>query len=460
MPRLQDAPLAPAPSPPRPERNRPAEPPLPAQAVLALQRSAGNQAVAGLMRARRLQRWPIPSPAAQAPATRAPAEEEPFTDAQLERMGQAVQVNNLFGDIAGLKEKRIASWKETANRKEPKPAREILDVGVSVVALGMGGVFGELVAQGIKGALMKEFVLLSGLELVDKVALDSYEWAMHSALETVQTGTVKALEIYKGANLSKAVASDAEDLIAVFAEAMSLQAGSEKLTMQTEFNKNATERYRKSALTLTGLALTAMYNRLYADHAVFHRELTEGFIRVMDEAHVAQVADKGYGGDKERARREDKGLHETDDRKGNLTVISGRPGFSLGDYWAPNLGFTEYYALGTCANTKTFMKLAGRPVKDLPFTLGFRHWGENPFYRLFYGGDGVHIWYTRDSSGGVYLDPAVGDGAKEWLASYQLGIQRELTDDEREQNAPLGAKKLYEATSDKPIGSLQNFDLL
>ena len=53
-----------------------------------------------------------------------------------------------LADIASLKEKRIASWKETANRKEPKPAREILDVVVAMVALGMGGVFGEIIAQG------------------------------------------------------------------------------------------------------------------------------------------------------------------------------------------------------------------------------------------------------------------------------------------------------------------------
>jgi hypothetical protein len=329
-----------------------------------------------------------------------------------------------------------------------------------MVALGMGGVFGEVIAQGIKGKLWNEFVLLAGLELVDKSVEDGYEWAMRAVLEDMQLGTTKALDQFKAPNIEKAIASDKEDMIAVFAEAMSLQVGSEKMTEQAEFNKNAKTNYRKSALMLKALSLQAIYNTLYNEPALFHRELTEGFIRMMDEQHVQQVADKSYGGDKARARREDSGLHETDDRKGNLTVLSGHPSYSLGDYWNPRLGFKSYYALGTGANTKTFMKLANTPVKDLPLTLGFRHWGENPFYRLFYGGDGVHIWFTRDPSGGIYLDPEVGEGAKEWLASYYTGIQRELTDDEREKNAPLGAKKLYEATKDKPIDNLQNFDIL
>ena len=385
---------------------------------------------------------------------------EPFTDAQLERMGQAVQVNNLIGDFTSLKEKRIATWKSTADAKEPKPARAILDMVVAMVALGMGGVFGEIIAQGIKGKLLNEFVLLAGLELVDKAALDSYEWAMHAARDTFQEGTVKALDGFKDANLSKALSADSDDLIAVYAEAMSLQAGSEKMTLQSALNRNSKVTYRKGALTLIGLALTILYNQLYSDPKVYHRELTEGFLRMMDEAHVEKVANKGYGGDKARARREDKGLHETDDRKGNLTVLSGHPSYSLGNYWAPALGFASYYALGTGANTKTLMKLANTPVRSLNLTLGFRHWGTDPFYRILYGGNMVHIWYTRDPGGDIHLDPDVGEGAKEWLASYFTGIRRELTDDEREANALPGAKKLYDATNDKPIGNLSNFDLL
>ena len=48
----------------------------------------------------------------------------------------------------------------------------------------------------------------------------------------------------------------------------------------------------------------------------------------------------------------------------------------------------------------------------------------------------------------------------EWLASYYSGIARELTDAEREKWAPEGAKKLYEATKDRPITRLSNSDIL
>jgi hypothetical protein len=48
----------------------------------------------------------------------------------------------------------------------------------------------------------------------------------------------------------------------------------------------------------------------------------------------------------------------------------------------------------------------------------------------------------------------------EWLGSYYTGLSRELSDSEREKFAPLGAQKLYEATKDKPIAKLENFDIL
>src|SRR4051794_25404124 len=126
--------------------------------------AAGNRAVANVLSVQR-------------------APDEPFTPRQLERMGQAAQVNVLFGDIEKLKDDRILTWRDTANAKEPKPLREALDIAVAMVALGIGGVFGTVIAKGIEGHLMNEFVLLAGLELGDKVIEDSYEYAMREAGE-------------------------------------------------------------------------------------------------------------------------------------------------------------------------------------------------------------------------------------------------------------------------------------
>lgn len=381
---------------------------------------------------------------------------EPFTDAQRERMGQVAQVNTLFEDFAKLKDTRIAAWKGAAEAKEPKPGRAILDTVVAMVALGMGGVFGEIVAHGIKGKLLNEFVLLAGLEVVDKLSVDSYEWAMDTARDTFQEGTKKGLEEFKEVNLTMALSdSNFDDMIGVYVEAMSLQAQSEKFTLQGAFNSNSKVTYRKGALTLIGVAMRLVFHELWSDPKVYHRELTEGYLRMLDEAHVETVANKNYGGDKARARREDEDLHETDERKGNLILLTSSE--EIGDYWAPRLDFPCFNALGTGANTQTFMKLADTHVRDLKLTLGFRYWGISPLYRII-SGDWVRIWFTRDPGGDVYLGPEVGEDAEEWLASYYTGIRRELTDVEREANARPGAKKLYEATKDKPIHHLVNSD--
>ena len=76
---------------------------------------------------------------------------EPFTDAQLERMGQVAQVNVLFTQIQALKNDRVKTWTDTATAKEPKPLQYALDLVVAMVGLGMGGVLGMLVSKGIKG---------------------------------------------------------------------------------------------------------------------------------------------------------------------------------------------------------------------------------------------------------------------------------------------------------------------
>jgi hypothetical protein len=401
--------------------------------------AAGNRAVANVLSVQR-------------------APDEPFTPRQLERMGQAAQVNVLFGDIEKLKDDRILTWRDTANAKEPKPLREALDIAVAMVALGIGGVFGTVIAKGIEGHLMNEFVLLAGLELGDKVIEDSYEYAMREAGEALRRGTVAALP-QAGKNVEAALSGDKDDLIGVYAEAMRLQVRAETSVQQEEFNLNAPSTYGAGALLLKRIALKVIYNYLLTQPQVFHRELTEGYIRLMDENHLAAVANEDYGGDTARAWKEDEGLHDTEERKGNLLVLPEAVSTSLGNYGNPRLGFGNFYALATGANTKTLTKLAGTAVGDLPLSLGFRFWVDDPFYRIFKGGM-VKAWFTRDPSGKVWLEDGLGEGAMEWLASYYSGIERELTDEERERYAPLGARKLYDAIKDKTITKVTNSDLL
>jgi len=382
--------------------------------------------------------------------------EEPFTDAQLDRMGKANGVNVLFDSIEKLKNDRIATWVKTADTKEPKPLRYALEMAVASAALGFGGVFGAFIAQGLKDAhYLQEFVDLVGLEAGDKALEDAFHWAMESAGEAFNHGTMKALQA-RDANVAAALAGDWDNLLDTYAEAMRLQNRSETDAQQSAFNDNARSTYKGRALALKRGALQVTYNRLFHEPQVFHRELTWGLMRLMDEVYIAkQAAD--YGGDRKRALREDPDLHEVSERKGNLVLLGG----DLGDYWSPRLNFPGFGGIGTGLNTKTLNKLAGLPVQDLPFTVGFRYFVENPLYWLLPGGDPVKAWFTRDADGNIYLDEEnSGKGAKEWLASYYSGRTDKLSDEDRDRLAPLGAKKLYDATKDKPLRGASNTDLL
>jgi hypothetical protein len=452
-------------------------------ALVALQRAAGNRAVGqlvggharghpGVAAVAVAQRQPgprrpkgkvapapvtKPGPAGKADAT--PADGEPFTDAQLVRMGQATQVNVMFQKIQDLKLERIRSWAKTADLKEPKPLRAALDIAVAMVGLGMGGVFGMAISHGIKGEYLKDFVYLAKLELVDKVAVDGYEYGMREAGQALQDGTVAAYsDGMRKPNVEGALASDFDDLLGVFGEAMRLQVIAETTAQQTAFNFNAASTYKRSGPLLKAIALTVVYLQLFNQPNVFHQELTEGLIRMMDENAVAKKAAKSYGGDTKRAWEKDEGLHESNERKGNLVILPNSIG-SLGRYYRPLFDFDAFHAIATGVNSKTLNKLSGRTIEELPLSLGFRYFVENPFYRLIEGGDPIRGWFTRSPTGDIYLDPDISDSAKEWFASYYSGVSRELSDDEREQWAPLGARKVYDRTKQLKLSGASNSDV-
>lgn len=456
-----------------------------AHPLFMLQRSAGNRAVnqfltgttPSVLATVHAQRQPgphhkpgKPSKAAQ-PGKPAPgdktakpadanADREPFTDAQLVRMGQAAQVNVMFQKIQDLKLERVRSWAKTADLKEPKPLRTALDIAVSMAGLGMGGVIGLLVSHGIKGEYFKDFVYLAGLELVDKVAEDGYAYGMREAGQALQDGTLTAYsDGMRTPNIAGALAGDFDDLLGVYGEAMRLQTIAETTTQQTAFNMGAATTYKRSGPLLKAIALTVIYLQLFNQPNVFHHELTEGLIRMMDENAVAKKAAKSYGGDTKRAWAENKGLHDSSERIGNLVLLPTGAG-SLGYYYRPDFNFASFGAIATGVNTKTLSKLAGSTVEDLRLSLGFRFFVENPFYRILESGDPIHAWFTRTPTGDIFVDEKNNsDSGNEWLASFYSGISRELTDEEREQWAPLGARKVYDRIKDRKVTGLSNSDL-
>src|SRR4051812_26599078 len=127
--------------------------------VLALQASAGNQAVTRLLAGRALQRDAQPSADPR--------------KAERVRTGQGNQITTWLSAIQKLKALRIDAWEKTAHSPEPKPGLAILEAMIAIVSLGLGGVVYGVIEGQLKERipdLLFEFVALSGLEAGDLAA--------------------------------------------------------------------------------------------------------------------------------------------------------------------------------------------------------------------------------------------------------------------------------------------------
>ena len=212
----------------------------------------------------------------------------------------------------------------------------------------------------------------------------------------------------------------------------------------SEFNAEVDAKYSDLALADLAATFEQLYKTLMGDPSMFLRELTIGLVRLKDEVYLEKRAEK-YGGERERLLKEDPTIHETEERSGNLLLLVGQQN-AIGEWYNPDFGFDSFYALATEVNTATLMELSGTAVKDLPLTLTFRFWADNPFKGC---GPGVFfvdilckVWFERRSDNSIWVDLDESDEeGLEWLASYYLRTSRELSESEREKYTPSGTRK-------------------
>ena len=220
-----------------------------------------------------------------------------------------------------------------------------------------------------------------------------------------------------------------------------------------EFNDSAANMTDQD-LAARYAALKLTYDKLMADPSAFLRELTTGFIRLLDEVTLAEK-DKEHEGKRERTWAEEDELHWADLRLGNLMVFPWPRGHSLGKWSKPDLGFSEYNATGIGVNTKTLETLLNGKVGNIPVSMGFRYRVANPFYRIWEGDLGLaDVRFTREPNGAIHIGSDMDDDGREWLASYYTGSSRKFDDHERFLYALLGAQKLYDATKHTRIGEI------
>ncbi|HVQ94669.1 MAG TPA: hypothetical protein VMU51_26770 [Mycobacteriales bacterium] len=451
----------------QPDRER-SSPRSAAQTLDSLERfgPAGNRAMSQWITDRTPGRSAADAPGAATADTFPPS----AASAALARRGFLTGADPLFDMIGRIKAEQLESWRATAptGDEESTPPVHVLAVVLEAMTENTHEVISDIV-YGSGGTLKQLFVAAASRELGDTAAVQEctagYEVAMASTFEPLLIGKQESMG--QSVATARAVLSSAGSgsLLDTYVGAVRQQTAVQQRAEVWEFRARidrGDDVHRLSRL----FALEAIHQMLQARAQSLQRALTVGYLRLLDENKVWAATSKYRAPSPlawlledmtfTRGIRPD--LHASAEREGTLLALPA-PSTSIGRWSGPNLGFGSFTAHGAGVRTKALAKLANTAVKDLPLTIGFRFQADNPYTRPILGRDApADVWFSRDPNGNIYLDDDIGDGALEWLGSYYSGIGRELTAAERKQYAPLGAKKLYEATRNKPIASLRSSD--
>jgi hypothetical protein len=400
-------------------------PTAPSSQVLALQRLAGNQAVVRLL---------------------ALKQREPADPGRGERVhaAGADQVNAVLSQIQKLTAVRIEAWEKTAHAPEAKISQKLLEATIAVVSLGIGGVAlgwleGLLKDSGHK--LFEEFVELAGLEIADLGAEKLFHESVELIRGDLEAGVAKALQSRSKA--AAAALAGKTDAVDAYAEALKLHSLTEEAAKAMEFNASAA-RLKPRELAARSAALKLTYDALLADPSSFLRQITIGFLKLLDDSRVAErLQDGDDRADIERAKMFRKDL-------GKLTLTPLPWDYSLGRPTAPDLGFPVFNASAEGVNNKTLSRLIYTEVHEIPVTMRFRFM-VRPERGMKIGA--TMPTFTRTPDGEIILHGSPEDDEWKWFAAYHSGTSRELPEETIAAFAPRGAAKLYEATKHFLIGS-------
>jgi hypothetical protein len=409
--------------------------------------------------------------------------EEKATVTPVDRDGLRSQIGNYMLETQMLKDKRLETWKMHEDKDEAKPSSPALEIAITIVSGGIGGVVGGLLADTLIGSAAvageevaagaaavgakakashsghnpyEEFTYLAGLEAADQASHAAFHHAIDVAKETLSNGDKKALKLNKEKNAQIAVAATKPEdgLLECYAEAVTLQSSSEEIAELAEFDGLMP---KLSDIGLIGqfIIYGTLYEQISMAPDLFMRELSVGYITLKDE-HFLEKDDKKFGGDRARHRQAMyEGLGPGWRQPGNLHIEMADMLDSAGDWGHPNLDF-QLIALAAGIHGTNLGELLDTPIEELPLSMDFMITVTDPFYRIAYGSR-VAVSFGRDPEGKIYR-PSSETGGLEWLASYYLGVSRELTDEERIENAPKGARKLYDAIKNKKLTKVESLE--
>lgn len=401
---------------------------------------------------------------ATAPETEMPEEKlvqplSPVARGALER-----QADDWYGVAQKLKDSRLIAWEKNARIPEAKPSIDVMEIVISIVAEGFGGVVYGLLEKMLAdrtGHLLQEFVGLAGLEAGDLGA----EAAMHKAAKSVEQDVKLAV---KDISAEKVVAESVKgalkkgnDPLSFYVEAVRNHTIAEEAAEHKRFNTESPQMSDADVAAKSAM-LEMTFKRLREDPDSYQQELTVGFMRMLDEARMEERA-KSFGGNRDLAYYSDPSWSELHPGEVALSPTEAKDPtvhhstvHFVGPWDNPDLSFDGFEAVAGAINKENLENLVGAEAKDLRLTMHFHLWAENP-YSGAWETDTFDIMFRRDQGGRIVLLDRKHN--KEWLTSYYTGEGRDHTSEERDKYAPLGAEKLYQALKSKTVKKTRVVDL-
>jgi hypothetical protein len=418
----------------------------------SLSASAGNRAVGGLFGDRR-----------------APVDRHPDAPAGLREHARAYSagpvVQRLFARIGELTNQQVNEWRAAAPTvtSGPPPVYALAQ-GLDVATLHLAQDFGALTGD---PGTRQAFTAAATEELGDPAAVAACaataDGALAGALTPFWTAAQRVRDDPWHFIPQEIVKRPHATALESYADGLQVFGALQEQMRNVAFNaENARAELDDIDRMNEVLGLDAIYRTLRARPRLLHGALSIGYLRLLDENGVWDV-DPGFPGmvlDKDQAemmaitRDVFPSLHKTATRPGTLLAVPSG-GATVGGWSQPKLDFAAFSATGSGVDTAGLGPLAGTAVGDLLLTVGFRIKVASPYTRTLLGRGTAEVRFVRDPGGTIRLEDGQDEDALEWLGSYHSGIARELSDAERKQFAPLGARKLYEAIKNKPLATLR-----
>jgi len=380
-----------------------------------------------------------------------------------QRSGLVAFIPELLDLTKEQKVNAINVWSGNADIEDFMPGSFALELVLTIVGAGIGGALGGMLGNTLS-KIAGEITTGAATDAIKKLYEVGYD-----KLKGILTAPSEDLSQNVSDGLSGQVKTGLKNY---YAETMRQMFGSEQYASLDRFT-NELSGMSDEELAILAYSLDSIYKDLKSNAEPLLQQITIGYIKLQDVLYIQR--ESGIEGDLnseenreklEEFYRQDDTIVETEKRSGQI-LVTGPVSTTIGDYNSPSPRIGN--AIVTKLNEATYSHLKGVKIQDLPFSVGFRFWGNTPNHNYLNIFDSAlcKVWFVKDTFGSIWIDGNESwendsngyDQGREWLARHELSTDKELTNDEIKTNAPKGARKLYNSIKDKTLDSVIDLDL-